>query len=639
MFLAITAVTASAAHAQDGDPGAPAHVAVVDGDATIEREGDAFSASPGEPLVSGDRVRTHVGRLDIWFGDGSMVALDEHTTVDLPSSTLLRLSAGRVFLTVAGTPQDNRNPDGLTIDTPLGSVFVSSPGEYTLGLLSGPDGESLELAVLRGLADLTTDGGSMRVTSGEHTSARDQGPPSYPQHFNAAQQDDFERWVSLHRDSRRGRTTSNQYLPPNLRMYGGTFDRHGSWEYEAAYGYVWYPVVPTGWRPYFHGYWRPLPSYGWTWVGTDRWGWPTHHYGRWGFGKSRWFWIPERRWAPAWVSWASAPDYVSWCPLGVDNRPVLGAPLRSGSGWAGWVVLPRQTFGRRDLYVARDAYDPKRLPRGTAFSVQTQSPVPLPAFRANGSAGGRALNRLPVSPRSNGRQQPLGAATDRDGTRETTRRDTPGSPMTQGRLHGPGGQTDVRANRQPDKAPDSVRRRGGREATPDPVQSVPWPGSGSRDTGRVRPRTEARDGGDTGWPDGSRDRSSSRRRAGPERPTPTTREPTPSPQAPGGPNASDAPASGRAVPRTTPDRPGTSRGGRRGSDARSPWNGGSPVDGSGVGSDRPADRGGRATPRATPRGGPASEPGPRGGAAPRADGGSAPRSADAPSGGGRRGRR
>lgn len=640
MLLAITTVAASVAQAQAGDRGTPAHVAVTDGDVTIEREGGAFSSSAGEPLVSGDRIRTDVGRVDVWFGDGSMVALDEHTTLDLQSSSLLRLNTGRVYLTVAETPQDSQDPDGLAVDTPLGSVFIRSPGEYTVGLLSGADGESLELAVLRGAADLTTDSGSMRVTSGEHTFARDQSPPTYPQHFNSAQQDDFEQWVSSHREGRRRRTTSNQYLPPNLRMYSGTFDRDGSWEYEAAYGYVWYPVASAGWRPYFHGYWRPLPSYGWTWVGTDRWGWPTHHYGRWGFGKSRWFWIPERRWAPAWVSWASAPDYVSWCPLGADNRPVFGAPLGSSAGWAGWVVLPRQNFGGRDLYVARDAYDPRRLPRGTTFSVHTQSPVPLP-FRASASAGGRTPNRLPVSPRSDGRRQRLGTATARGGTRGTTRHDNASSPTTQGRVHGPGGQTGFGAYRQPETAPDRGQRRGSREAAmPDYVQSVPWPGSpGARDTGRAGPQAAPRDGGDAGRFDGSSDRASSRRRAGAERPTPTTPGVRPSPQAPGEPSASDASASGAAVPRAVPDRPGRSHEGRRGSDARSPWNGGSSVDRSDHGSDGSDGRGGRATPRAMPNGGRVSETGPRGGAGPRAEGGSAPHGADAPSGSGRRGRR
>ena len=97
----------------------------------------------------------------------------------------------------------------------------------------------------------------------------------------------------------------------------------GSWQYEAPYGYVWYPSVASDWRPYYNGSWSAVPSYGWTWIGTDAWSWPTHHYGRWGYGRNAWFWIPGRTWSAAWVTWASATDYVSWCPLGFDGRPVF----------------------------------------------------------------------------------------------------------------------------------------------------------------------------------------------------------------------------------------------------------------------------------------------------------------------------
>ena len=101
--------------------------------------------------------------------------------------------------------------------------------------------------------------------------------------------------------------------------------------YEASYGYVWYPTVSVGWRPYYHGRWATLRPYGWTWIGADPWAWPTHHYGRWGFSAGAWFWIPGRSWAPAWVSWAYAPGYVSWCPLGWNNRPIFSVNIYRGS--------------------------------------------------------------------------------------------------------------------------------------------------------------------------------------------------------------------------------------------------------------------------------------------------------------------
>ncbi len=134
-------------------------------------------------------------------------------------------------------------------------------------------------------------------------------------------------------------------------MYGGTFDRYGAWQHEPQYGYVWYPSASPDWRPYYNGYWAANRPYGWTWIGLDVWGWPTHHYGRWGVSRSRWFWIPERRWAPSWVTWAAAPGYVSWCPLGFDNRPVFALSVNVGNPWLGWVVVPRTHFGAPGAYV------------------------------------------------------------------------------------------------------------------------------------------------------------------------------------------------------------------------------------------------------------------------------------------------
>jgi len=176
---------------------------------------------------------------------------------------------------------------------------------------------------------------------------------------------------------------SAAYLPADLQTYGDTFDRDGSWQYAEPHGYVWYPRVAADWRPYYFGSWAAVPSYGWTWIGIDRWSWPTHHYGRWGYARNSWFWIPGRTWGAAWVSWAAAPDYLSWCPLGYDGRPVFGFSAavsdprwRYGAGgsrgWNGWTVMPRGHFGARGAYVHRDAVEPRQLPENTAFVALPQ---------------------------------------------------------------------------------------------------------------------------------------------------------------------------------------------------------------------------------------------------------------------------
>jgi hypothetical protein len=388
--LAALWLSPAAAFAQDPPTAeifeAPAHLAYVDGTATLDRDGQAQQATSGMPLVTGDRVRTAAGRAEILFPDGSALDVDEYSSLDVLSPTLLRLTSGRVLLTVAGSS----DPDAATryqIDTPAASAFSDGPGEYRIAIFNGSSTPETELAVLRGYAAFSTDIASVSLGAGERSLARASTSPSAPLRFNSARFDAFEQWAAARRDERTG-TVSAQYLPSDLQMYSGTFDRYGSWDYEAQYGQVWYPTVAPDWRPYYYGYWSPIRSYGWTWIGFDRWGWPTHHYGRWGHARNRWFWIPHRRWAPAWVSWASAPGYVSWCPLGFDNRPVFSLSVSIGRTWNAWTVLPRHHFGGYN-YVHRYALPPRQIVTTTPFVVQASAPVAPP--RAVPRSAGRTV--------------------------------------------------------------------------------------------------------------------------------------------------------------------------------------------------------------------------------------------------------
>jgi hypothetical protein len=356
--------------AQDLQP--PAHVALVDGAATLEREITAEPATSGVPFLAGDRIRTARGRVEVLFPDGSALHVDEHTSVELLSTGLLRLMEGRILLVVAGVGDPGRAVR-FQIDTPVATAATDGPGEYRVSLLAGPSGVDTELAVWRGWGTLSTERGSTPLVAGERSVAGDNGAPSPPLAFNSARLDAFARWSDALR--RRAGSASAQYLPSDLRVYGDTFDQYGSWQQDDSYGYVWYPSVAPGWRPYYHGYWRSLPVYGWTWIGLDPWGWPTHHFGRWGYQRSRWFWKPGRAYAPAWVHWASAPGYVGWCPLGFDNRPVFALSASFGTPWAGWTVVAQGSFGARHHYVHASAIAPSRLPRPESFAPHAGAPV------------------------------------------------------------------------------------------------------------------------------------------------------------------------------------------------------------------------------------------------------------------------
>jgi hypothetical protein len=349
LFFALVSLSAPAwAQTPASEPPAhdpPAHVAFVDGTAVLERDGQPDSAPANMPLLAGDRVRTQAGRVEILFADGSTLHLDSNTTVDFQSDELVRLLEGRIRLTIPG-------PDravSYRIDAPSAWVTIRQPGEYRLTMTR----DEVELAVLRGAAELGNDSGRTPLRAGERAFARLSVAPSYAYVFNSAAWDAFDRWSEARRDERLGAST--QYLPGEVRPYAASFDRYGAWRHEPSYGYVWYPTVSVGWRPYYHGRWATLRPYGWTWIGADPWAWPTHHYGRWGFSAGAWFWIPGRSWAPAWVSWAYAPGYVSWCPLGWNNRPVVQINVNVFRGydpWRAWTVVPRHRFGGGYVNVA-----------------------------------------------------------------------------------------------------------------------------------------------------------------------------------------------------------------------------------------------------------------------------------------------
>ena len=408
LCLATVCLWGSPSHAQENAANQPpAHISVVDGTAILERDGRRDTELMSMPVLSGDRLRTQAGRVEVLFADGSALHLDDNTVVDFQSDEVVRLLEGRVRLNVAGPVRDL----SYRIDAPSAWVQISTPGEYRVAVLRD---EEVELAVLRGSAELVNEQGRSYISAGERTFARVGSAPSPAYVFNSAAWDAFDRWSEARRDQRLG--ASAQYLPDDVRRYAPAFDTYGNWQYEQTYGYVWYPRVQVGWRPYHHGRWVSLRPYGWTWIAGDPWGWPTHHYGRWGYSHAGWYWIPGRTWGPAWVSWAYAPGYVSWCPLGWNNRAVFAFNFNSYYGghrydpWRAWTVVPRHHFNTSYINVSRYAgvrVDPRVH---SQFVVGSQAP-----------AAHYAVNRSSIPIRTVGRYPSFGSAPGIDGARAVVR--------------------------------------------------------------------------------------------------------------------------------------------------------------------------------------------------------------------------
>ena len=328
--------------AQDAGTAAPSlHVRAIDGEALLDRDGQSDPLPLGMPIVEGDMLSTRGGRIELQTAGGSVIDLDEYSTLEIAGDRIFRLREGRLGLIVS--PDDPTARGGYDLETPDGLVTATGSGTYQVAA-GGRAGDSATR---------------------------------------------FARWIDERRRERASAHVSRRYLPGELSPYADTFDRYGTWQMEPGYGYVWSPRVEIAWQPFYAGYWSLVGRYGWTWISGDRWGWPTHHYGRWHYLRSRWFWSAGRGWSPAWVTWRTSASYVSWSPIGA--RPSLSAGYIGGPFGAslGWVVVPHDYFHRRRSLVARYAVPIHRLDRRTTFVEHTRPPMAAASRRAD-VAGNRA---------------------------------------------------------------------------------------------------------------------------------------------------------------------------------------------------------------------------------------------------------
>src|SRR5687767_15063267 len=159
--LAAGQTVPESAGALEADP--PAHIAFVEGSAVLERDGSPDNSPANMPLLAGDRVRTQAGRVEILFADGSTLHLDANTTVDFQSDELVRLLDGRVRLAIAGPDRDV----SYRVDAPSAWVQIAERGEYRVAILRGDREPEVELAVIRGAAELVNEGGRTALRAGE----------------------------------------------------------------------------------------------------------------------------------------------------------------------------------------------------------------------------------------------------------------------------------------------------------------------------------------------------------------------------------------------------------------------------------------------------------------------------------------
>jgi len=301
-----------------------ARLSFVEGKAFVQRASDLGyeEGALNMPITEGDRIGTSEGRVEVHFGKGNYIRLDNDTKVDvlnLPKKdddvARLRVWSGNVFL-VVGTLKKEK---GIELHTADSSFYVLDRGVFRVNVRENSD---TEIQVYEGLIEAAGEEGSTLLKASQKLEIAEGRFAAKPTSFIAVADDSFDRFNES-RTSVTGREFAQGRLPEELSDFEGELEEYGEWTYLAPYGNVWIPNdIDDDWRPYYNGRWSWLPLSGWTWWPYEPWGWSTFHYGRWHWGNDfGWYWIPMNLWGPGWVNWWWDDFYFGWAPLSYWGYP------------------------------------------------------------------------------------------------------------------------------------------------------------------------------------------------------------------------------------------------------------------------------------------------------------------------------
>ncbi len=296
----------------------------VSGDTYVQRAQDLGleAGAVNLAVISGDRLGTREGRLEIHLGRQNYLRMDRNTQLDviqLPDQNRnlvkLNLSEGEVYLRISYLAENQQ----IEVHTPDASFYVLELGLYRIRTFPG---QETEVRVIEGSMEAAGEAASEVVESLERLVAAQGAFIFGPTRLTSRASDAFSDWNSG-RDQQLFRPAAQSYLPEELGAYENELAESGRWTYESSYGYVWIPhVYHDSWQPYYNGRWVWYPVIGYTWVSYEPWGWCVSHYGRWQwrFGLG-WYWIPRRGWSPAWVHWYHGSNHYGWCPRSYHGYP------------------------------------------------------------------------------------------------------------------------------------------------------------------------------------------------------------------------------------------------------------------------------------------------------------------------------
>jgi hypothetical protein len=332
-----------------------AQVSFVEGKTFIQRASDLGYEEGvlNTPISEGDRLGTADGRMEVHFGRGNYIRLDNNSKLDilnLPKKgddvARMRVWSGSIYLIVGTLAKEK----AIEVHTADSSFYVLDRGIYRVNVRENRD---TEILVFHGLIEAAGEGGSTLIKAEQKLEVSEGRFSGKPSPFMGVADDAFDRF-NQSRNSELGQQfakNGKRHLPEELGDYESQLDENGEWRYVPPYGDVWIPSgVDADWRPYWNGRWDWLALSGWTWVPYDPWGWATFHYGRWHWGLDiGWYWIPMSLWGPGWVDWWWDDFYFGWAPMSWWGYPGIVMGGRFYGGYYGNYY----PYGSRALTVVR----------------------------------------------------------------------------------------------------------------------------------------------------------------------------------------------------------------------------------------------------------------------------------------------
>ncbi|MGB7068817.1 MAG: DUF6600 domain-containing protein [Pyrinomonadaceae bacterium] len=317
-----------------------ARISVLEGKAQIRRMGveDWEQAVDNLPVVEGDELVTERGtRLEIQFGSGSHLRLDEFSTLKILALTedgiAVSLPEGTLSLRLYNFNKDRAY---FEIDAPKTTISVQRSGRYRVDAGSSGDPAIFVSAAEDGEARIYSENSGFTLKNGRKATIQIDGP--YTGEWEMAAVSEIEDGFGLWVDDRElviAKLLKDSYYDRyyDRDIYGAEeLNDYGDWVHTVKFGYVWRPYARSissyaDWTPYRYGHWRWIPPYGWVWVNDEPWGWATYHHGRWYSDGGHWYWSPygyyrngRSWWSPALVSITIWNGNVCWYPLPYYGR-------------------------------------------------------------------------------------------------------------------------------------------------------------------------------------------------------------------------------------------------------------------------------------------------------------------------------